>query len=133
LPRKAKSAPGSKAPVVEATAVKQDVNPASTVQAVVVSRSTEGDRLMTQEVEVAQTAGSPILNGVKAVGEIAVVPGASLILDGNIKDAAIHVAGAYAARALLGPLGWAYFAADSYSKSVSGKSLYQYFVPSKAS
>jgi len=78
-----------------------------------------------------QTAGTPVLNGVKAAGEVFLVPGSSLILDGDVKDAAIHVAGAYVARALLGPIGWAYFAADSYSKSVSGKSLYQYFIPSK--
>jgi len=75
--------------------------------------------------------GSPILNGVKAAGEAFAFPGASLVIDGNIKSAAVHVAGAVVARALIGPIGWFYFAADSFSKSVSGKNLHQYFVPAK--
>jgi len=75
---------------------------------------------------VAQS-GTPILNGVKLAGEVLVVPGTSLLLDGNIKSGAFHVAGAYAARALLGPIAWAYVAADSFSVSVSGKHLHQQF------
>ncbi len=77
-------------------------------------------------------SGTPILNGVKAAGEALAFPGASLVIDGNVKSAAIHLAGACAARALIGPIGWFYFAADSFSKSVSGKNLHQYFVPSKS-
>lgn len=72
--------------------------------------------------------GSPVLNGVKAAGEVMVVPGASLVLDGNIKDGATHIVGAFVARALLGPIAWGYIAADSFSKSVSGKNLHQHFL-----
>jgi len=72
-----------------------------------------------------QTSGTSMVNGLKAAGEALVIPGASLALDGDIKGASIHMAGAIVARALLGPIGWAYFAVDSYSKSVTGKSLYQ--------
>jgi len=72
-----------------------------------------------------QASGVSMVNGLKAAGEALVIPGASLALDGNIKDASIHMAGAVVARVLFGPIGWAYFAVDSYSKSVTGKSLYQ--------
>jgi len=75
--------------------------------------------------------GTPILNGVKAASEALAFPGASLVIDGNVKGAALHVVGACAARALLGPVGWFYFAANSFSKSVSGKNLHQYFIPAK--
>jgi hypothetical protein len=73
-------------------------------------------------------SGSPVLNGVKIAGEALVVPGASLLLDGNVKAGATHIVGAVVARALLGPLGWAYVAADSFSVSVSGKHLHQQFI-----
>ena len=72
--------------------------------------------------------GTPILNGIKAAGEVMVVPGASLLLDGNIKGSATHIVGAYVARALLGPIGWAYLAADSFSVSVSGKNLHEHLL-----
>jgi hypothetical protein len=73
-------------------------------------------------------SSSPVLNGVKVAGETLVVPGASLLLDGNVKDGTTHIVAAFVARALLGPLGWAYVAADSFSKSVSGKHLHQQFI-----
>ncbi len=73
-------------------------------------------------------SGTPVLNGFKAAGEAMVIPGASLLLDGNIKSGVTHVAGAYVARALIGPIGWAYMAADSFSVSVSGKNLHEHFL-----
>jgi hypothetical protein len=91
-----------------------------------VVRSLQGEKKMEGITHV----GSPVLNGVKAVGEAFVVPGASLILDGNVKGGALHFAGAYVARALLGPIGWALVAADSFSVSVSGKNLYEHFTKS---
>ncbi len=71
---------------------------------------------------------TPILNGVKAAGEVFVFPGSSLILDGNVKSGATHMVGACLARVLLGPVGWAYVAADSWSVSVSGKNLHEHFI-----
>jgi hypothetical protein len=94
--------------------------------------SNKADNVVVQEVVMVQASGTPVLNGVKAAGEAFLMPGSSLILDGDVKGAAIHVAGAYVARAVLGPIGWAYMAADSFSKSVSGKYLHQYFTPSKS-
>jgi hypothetical protein len=131
LPKKAKSIPGSRVPVVEVTAVDSGEKPTSTSRAVNLIQSSKGDSVMVQHVEAEQHYGTPVLNGVKAVGEVCVIPGASMILDGNVKGAAVHIAGAYVARAVIGPVGWVYFAADSFSKSVTGKSLYQYFIPSK--
>jgi hypothetical protein len=130
-PRKAKSNPGSKAPVVELTGVILEGEPTSLSQVVDVIPSNNSDIVMVQEVVMVQTAGTPVLNGAKAAGEAFLMPGSSLVLDGDIKGAAIHIAGAYVARAILGPIGWAYFAADSFSKSVGGKSLHQYFIPAK--
>lgn len=80
------------------------------------------------ETATTTASNSPILNGVKVAGEALVVPGASLLLDGNVKDGATHIVAAFVARALLGPVGWAYIAADSFSKSVSGKHLHQQFI-----
>ena len=94
----------------------------STTQAVDIIPSTKGERIMEQ------VGSHPILNGVKAAGEALVVPGASLILDGNVKSSAVHMLGAVVARALVGPVGWIYFAADSYSVSVSGKNLHEHFI-----
>jgi hypothetical protein len=85
--------------------------------------SIEGEEEMHTETH----NGTPVLNAVKAAGEAFVIPGASLLLDGNVKSGATHLAGAYVARALLGPIGWAYFAADSFSVSVSGKNLFGHF------
>ncbi|HEY4088951.1 MAG TPA: DUF6072 family protein [Bryobacteraceae bacterium] len=80
-----------------------------------------------EEMQTETHNGTPVLNAVKAAGEACVIPGASLLLDGNIKGGATHLAGAYVARAVLGPIGWAYFAADSFSLSVSGKNLFAHF------
>jgi hypothetical protein len=43
-------------------------------------------------------------NGVKLLGEV-LVPGASQFIDGNVKSGSIHLLGAIASVALLGPAG----------------------------
>lgn len=63
---------------------------------------------------------------VKVVGE-GVVPGVSLLLDGDIKGGTLHFAGGVIGRMVFGPLGWIYAAADSYSKSQTGKHFHQHF------
>jgi hypothetical protein len=71
---------------------------------------------------------------VKLVGE-ALAPGISLLLDGDMKGGVVHLAGGLAGRALLGPLGpigWAYAAADSFSKSTTGKHFHQHFFGPRA-
>lgn len=66
-----------------------------------------------------------INNGVKLVGE-AVLPGASLLLDGNLVNGAAHVAVGAAAAAFVAPWAVLLVVADSFSKSVSGKHLWDH-------
>jgi hypothetical protein len=60
--------------------------------------------------------------GIKILGET-LVPGASLVLDGKILPGAVHLVGGLVARWALGPVGWLLVAANSYSKSVTGRNL----------
>lgn len=64
-------------------------------------------------------------NAVKLVGE-AVVPGASLLMDGNVVGGAAHLLVGVAARVALGPLGLLLVAANSYSQSTTGKHLWNH-------
>ena len=79
----------------------------------------------------AQTPGTLLVNGVKVLGEVAVVPGASLIVDGEVKSGIFHAAGGLLGLAVLGPvfgpLAWLAVGADSYSRSVSGKTIVNQF------
>ena len=78
-----------------------------------------------------------LVNGAKVIGEVAVVPGASLIVDGDVKSGLLHAGGAILGVALLGPilgpLSWFALGADSYSKSISGRSVVDQFQAPKAS
>lgn len=77
------------------------------------------------------TPGRLLVNGAKVIGEFAVVPGASLIVDGEVKSGMLHAAGGLLGLALLGPvlgpLAWIGFGADSYSKSVAGRNIADQF------
>ncbi len=68
----------------------------------------------------------PVENAVKLIGE-AVVPGASLLLDGQILKGGAHLLVGVAAKALLGPIGLAIVVANSYSQSTTGKNLIKQF------
>jgi Family of unknown function (DUF6072) len=59
---------------------------------------------------------------IKILGET-MAPGVSLVLDGEILPGAAHLVGGLVARWALGPVGWFLVAANSYSKSVTGRSL----------
>lgn len=67
-------------------------------------------------------ANQVVENGVKLVGE-SFLPGTSLMMDGNIKGGLAHAALGLLAKAALGPVAWFAVAADSYSRSVTGKGL----------
>ena len=70
-----------------------------------------------------ETSGGVLLSrGLKIAGET-VAPGASLLLDGQVLPGVLHFLAGLAARAAFGPVGMILVAADSYSKSVSGKGL----------
>jgi uncharacterized protein DUF6072 len=79
----------------------------------------------TAPTTVEPTNASVFANGVKIVGE-ALIPGASLLMDGRLGNGAAHALVGLGARALLGPVGVVLVAADSYSKSVSGKYLWNH-------
>jgi len=75
---------------------------------------------------VQQSNPSNILaNGAKLIGE-AVLPGARLLLDGKFVNGAVHSVAGLGARAALGPLGVALICADSFSKSVTDKFLWDH-------
>lgn len=73
-----------------------------------------------------ETKGSRLENAVKLVGE-AVVPGASLLMDGKILEGGAHVIVGGLARVVLGPVGLLLVAANSYSTSATGKNLLKQF------
>jgi hypothetical protein len=66
-----------------------------------------------------------LTNGVKLVGE-ALTPGISLLMDGKLGSGAAHVLVGFVARWALGPIGYIATAANSYSKSVNDKYLWEY-------
>ncbi len=77
------------------------------------------------------TPGRLLVNGAKVLGEVAIVPGASLIVDGEVKSGIVHAAGGLLGLAVLGPvlgpLTWLAVGADSYSRSVTGKNIVNQF------
>lgn len=66
-----------------------------------------------------------ISNGMKLAGE-ALLPGASLLMDGNFKSGAVHAIVGVGARAILGPFAAVVVAADSFSRSVADRHLWEY-------
>jgi hypothetical protein len=62
-------------------------------------------------------------NTVKLLGE-ALLPGASQLVDGNVKSGLAHALVGVVVGAIIGPIGMLVVKADSFSKSVSDKSLY---------
>lgn len=63
---------------------------------------------------------------VRAAGE-AFVPGATLLLNGDIKRGSLHLVAGVIGRAMFGPLGWFLAGANSYSQSTYGKPLHKHF------
>lgn len=75
--------------------------------------------------------GDVLANGAKALGELAVIPGASLIADGDVRAGIVHGVVGVTAAIVFGPIGWLAVAANSYSKSISGHNLHEHFVPER--
>ncbi len=70
-----------------------------------------------------------VMNGAKVVSEAIFAPGSSLLIDGDVKNGVLHLAGGLAAKTLLGPAGWALAAANSYSLSTTNRHLHEHFMP----
>jgi hypothetical protein len=71
---------------------------------------------------------SVLKNGARLIGETFISPGTSLLCDGQIKSGLLHAGAGLVARFTLGMPGLLLVAADSYSKTVTGKSLWQHCV-----
>jgi hypothetical protein len=69
--------------------------------------------------------GNVLANGAKIIGET-VLPGASLLLDGKFVNGALHTVAGIGARIALGPIGVVLVCADSFSKSVTDKNLWDH-------
>ncbi len=67
--------------------------------------------------------GNVFANGVKLFGET-VIPGASLLMDGQFCNGIAHTAVGIGARLALGPIGLVLVCADSFSKSTTDKTLW---------
>jgi hypothetical protein len=81
------------------------------------------DNTLKAEDNTLKAEDNTFKNGVKLAGEAFVLPGSSLLLDGNLTAGGLHLAGAYVASALIGPIGWVLVAANSFSKSTTDKHL----------
>jgi len=81
----------------------------------------------------AMLASPTTQNAIKLAGE-ALMPGASLLMDGKIVHGGAHLLAGAVAKAFLGPVGIAVVIANSYSNSTTGKNLLeqlQRFMPPK--
>jgi hypothetical protein len=67
-----------------------------------------------------------LVNGAKMIGDVAVLPGTSLLVDGNILEGGAHAIAGHVAIRLIGPVGWILVAVNSYSRSSTGSSLYEH-------
>lgn len=73
------------------------------------------------------SAADQAVNGVKLVGDIAVLPGIGQLFEGKVGSGVLYGVTGVAANALLGPWGWIATGLDSYSLSSSGKHLWELF------
>src|SRR5687767_10603764 len=89
------------------------------------------ERRRTTMTDKSIPAGNALINGAKVLGELGVLPGASLLIDGEVKSGTVHAVGGVLAGLVLGPIGWFAIAADSFSKSVSGRHIHEHFFERK--
>jgi hypothetical protein len=91
---------------------------------------------MTYEPSAGQpSAGGQVVNALKLVADVAILPGSGQLVEGNVGEGVVYGAAGLAAKMispLLGPLFWLPWVAvglDSFSKSTSGKHLWQLSQP----
>jgi hypothetical protein len=71
------------------------------------------------------TVGEQVTNGVKILAELALLPGASQVVEGKVGSGIVYGVAGFAAKAVFGPIGWIVAGLDSYSVSSSGRHLWQ--------
>jgi hypothetical protein len=77
------------------------------------------------------TPGNLLMNGVLAIADFGLLPGASQLVEGQVKSGVLHAVTGLLAGAVFGPLGWLAVGADSYAKTLTGKSLLENFKDDK--
>ena len=87
------------------------------------SKTTAKEQDVPKAAEHSETAGGVVVGRTLKIAGETVVPGASLIIDGNVRSGALHAVGGIVARSLLGPVGVGIVALNSYKKSTSGTGL----------
>ena len=68
---------------------------------------------------------------VKFAGDFAIVPGASQFMHGKMASGLGHAAVGIILRGVVGPVGWAAIAANSFTKSMSNKNIWSHVVGAK--
>jgi len=76
--------------------------------------------------------GVQLLNFLKLAGDVAIIPGTSLLMQGKVPQGGTHALLGWLAKTALGSVtgtvGWLLLAANSYAKSTSGTYLHDYVV-----
>ena len=80
---------------------------------------------MAYQQQTTPSPGGEVVNAVKLVADQVLLPGVSLMMQGNVVGGLIHGVVGIAGRTLLGPMGWVLTGLNSYSKSTSGKNLWE--------
>lgn len=85
---------------------------------------------------MATTSSQTVDNAIRILGEVALLPGTSRLIDGEVKDGSLHAAAGLLVRGLvggpIGVVGSLLVAANSYSRSTSGRNLSEHFGFGKA-
>jgi hypothetical protein len=84
--------------------------------------------------------GTQVVNGVKLVADVGVLPGIGQFVEGNIAEGAMYGVSGLATKAILVPvlggpialLAWVALGLDSYSKSTTGAHLWEQKRPAKS-
>jgi hypothetical protein len=92
----------------------------------------EEERLaMTEQSSTHPTAGEQVVNALKLVANVTVLPGTSQLVEGKVQEGMMYGLAGVASKVLsplLGPLWWVPWVGlglDSFSKSSSGRHLWQ--------
>jgi hypothetical protein len=73
------------------------------------------------------SGGQQLVNGTKFVGDVALMPGLSQMVEGRVGTGLVYGITGILARSAFGPLGWLMTGLDSYSVSSTGKHLWELF------
>ena len=87
---------------------------------------------MANSATIPVSAADQLVNGVKFIGDVAVLPGIGQIIEGSLGKGVLYGVTGVAAQAIVGPWGWIATGLDSYSVSSSGKHLWELFGASRA-